>query len=115
MKTVLTQEYKFKKVIADNLEKAINQKYTEIEDEEFDRITAAINAYNNSTNAIDTWHLPSQGQGSGSGLPAVTAESNGKILMVVDGAWALISPSAIYAGSIPDDSEGSEGDVYVQI
>lgn len=27
-----------------------------------------------------------------SGLPAVTADDNGKILKVVDGAWAAVSP-----------------------
>lgn len=29
----------------------------------------------------------------GTALPAVTTADNGKILMVVDGAWAVVTPS----------------------
>lgn len=49
------------------------------------------------------------------GLPTVTAADNGKILMVVNGAWALVSPSTIYTGSgTPSDSQGNDGDIYLQ-
>ena len=49
------------------------------------------------------------------GLPTVTAADNGKILAVVNGAWALVSPSTIYTGSgTPSDSDGNNGDIYLQ-
>ena len=49
------------------------------------------------------------------GLPTVTAEDNGKILAVVNGAWALVSPSTIYTGTgAPSDSDGNNGDIYLQ-
>ena len=49
------------------------------------------------------------------GLPTVTAADNGKILMVVNGAWALVSPSTIYTGSdAPSSSQGNDGDIYLQ-
>lgn len=35
---------------------------------------------------------------SGGGLPDVTASDNGKTLMVVNGAWALVQPSTLYSG-----------------
>jgi hypothetical protein len=48
-------------------------------------------------------------------LPTVTAADNGKILMVVNGAWALVSPTTIYTGSgTPDSSQGNNGDIYLQ-
>ena len=48
-------------------------------------------------------------------LPTVTAADNGKILMVVNGAWALVSPTTIYTGSgTPDSSQGNDGDIYLQ-
>lgn len=46
MKQVLLHEYKQKKLIADNLEKMINNRYIEISDEEYDRINTAVTAYN---------------------------------------------------------------------
>jgi len=40
-----------------------------------------------------------------SGLPTVTASDNGKILQVVNGAWTLVTPTAIYSGaSAPDNT-----------
>lgn len=48
-------------------------------------------------------------------LPSVTSSDNGKILMVVNGAWSLVSPTAIYSGTAtPSDSSGSNGDLYLQ-
>lgn len=50
-----------------------------------------------------------------SGLPQVSAIDNGKILMVVNGAWALVSPSTIYTGSgTPSSSQGNDGDIYLE-
>ena len=49
------------------------------------------------------------------GLPTVTAADNGKILMVVNGAWALVTPSTIYTGSgAPSSSQGNDGDIYLE-
>ena len=48
-------------------------------------------------------------------LPSVTSSDNGKILMVVNGAWSLVTPTAIYSGSsTPSNSSGNNGDLYLQ-
>ena len=48
-------------------------------------------------------------------LPTVSASDNGKILMVVNGAWSLVTPTSIYNGtSTPDSSLGNNGDLYIQ-
>ena len=52
MKQVLLHEYKQKKLIADNLEKMINNRYIEISDEEYDRINTAIESYSNQVQEI---------------------------------------------------------------
>lgn len=50
------------------------------------------------------------------GLPAVSSTDNGKILQVVNGEWALVSPSTIYSGSgTPNNAQGNNGDLYMQI
>jgi hypothetical protein len=50
-----------------------------------------------------------------SGLPAVTATDNGKILQVVNGAWALVTPTTVYTGTdVPLSSVGNDGDIYLQ-
>ena len=50
-----------------------------------------------------------------SGLPSVTSSDNGKILMVVNGAWSLVLPSTIYSGNAtPSNSNGNNGDIYLQ-
>ena len=50
-----------------------------------------------------------------SGLPAVSSSDNGKILMVVNGQWQLVSPSVLYSGSgVPNNSNGNNGDIYIQ-
>lgn len=49
-------------------------------------------------------------------LPAVTSSDNGKILQVVDGAWTLETPLHLYSGTgTPDNSQGNNGDLYMQI
>ena len=48
-------------------------------------------------------------------LPTVSAANNGKILRVVNGAWALVDPVTVYSGSnAPDPSMGTDGDIYLQ-
>lgn len=50
-----------------------------------------------------------------SGLPVVTSADNGKILMVVNGQWQLVSPSVLYSGNgIPNNANGNNGDLYMQ-
>ena len=50
-----------------------------------------------------------------SGLPAVTATDNGKILQVVNGAWTLVTPTTVYTGTdVPLSSVGNDGDIYLQ-
>ena len=49
-------------------------------------------------------------------LPTVTASDNGKVLMVVNGAWSTVMPVSIYSGSeAPNNSQGINGDLYLQI
>ena len=49
-------------------------------------------------------------------LPTVSASDNGKILQVVNGAWALVTPVSIFSGSTaPDNLLGNNGDIYLQI
>ena len=48
-------------------------------------------------------------------LPTVTSSDNGKILMVVNGAWSLVTPVSIYSGSdSPNNNIGNNGDIYIQ-
>ena len=50
-----------------------------------------------------------------SGLPQVSATDNGKILMVINGQWQLVSPSTLYSGSgVPNNTNGNNGDIYIQ-
>lgn len=54
--------------------------------------------------------------GSSSGLPSVTSSDNGKILMVVEGEWALTNPIRLYSGSgVPNNNTGNNGDLYIQV
>ena len=49
------------------------------------------------------------------GIPAPTASDNGKILGVVNGAFAWVTPTTIYTGSgTPSSSQGNNGDIYLQ-
>lgn len=52
MKTVPLHEYKYKKLIADNLEEMVNKRYIEISDEEYDRINNAIISYSTQVQEI---------------------------------------------------------------
>ena len=49
-------------------------------------------------------------------LPAVTSADNGKVLQVVNGAWSMVTPVSIYSGSgTPDNTQGANGDIYLQV
>lgn len=49
-------------------------------------------------------------------LPTVSSTDNGKVLQVVNGAWSLVSPVTMYSGTgAPDNSQGNNGDLYMQI
>jgi len=51
-----------------------------------------------------------------SGMPAVTSADNSKILQVVDGVWTLVTPLHLYSGTgAPDNAQGNNGDLYMQI
>ena len=53
MKNIPFHEYKYKKFIADNLEKMTNKRYIEISDEEYSRINTALDTYNESITEIN--------------------------------------------------------------
>lgn len=49
-------------------------------------------------------------------LPTVSSSDNGKVLQVVNGVWTLVSPVTLYSGSsAPNNSQGNNGDIYLQI
>ena len=52
MKRVPLHEYKYKKLIADKLEKMVNQRYVEISDEEFARINNAVESYSEAIQQV---------------------------------------------------------------
>lgn len=52
MKTVPLFEYRYKKRIADNLQKMVNQRYIEISDEEYERINNAMESYSTQVQEI---------------------------------------------------------------
>lgn len=45
----------------------------------------------------------------------MTENDNGKVLQVVNGEWALVTPVSVYSGSSsPDNTQGNDGDIYLQ-
>ena len=49
-------------------------------------------------------------------LPTVSSSDNGKVLQVVNGQWQLVTPLHLYSGTgAPDNSQGNNGDLYMQI
>ena len=50
-----------------------------------------------------------------SGIPSISSANNGQILQVVNGAWTLVTPVAVYTGSeSPNNNNGNNGDIYLQ-
>lgn len=48
-------------------------------------------------------------------LPSVTASDNGKVLKVINGAWAVTTPVTVYSGNgTPSSTTGIDGDIYLQ-
>lgn len=48
-------------------------------------------------------------------VPSFTSADNGKILGVVNGQLAWVTPTTIYTGSgVPSSSQGNDGDIYLQ-
>ncbi len=92
--------------------------------------TAEKNTWNNKQNAISDLETIRTNAASGYSayqtvtahtgntlmhLPTISSSDNGKILQVVNGAWALITPITVYSGSnSPDNSLGNDGDIYLQ-
>ena len=59
--------------------------------------------------------LGSSQAGTSPVVPEPRSADNGKVLMVVNGAYALVSPTTLYTGSsAPSSSQGVNGDVYLQ-
>lgn len=48
-------------------------------------------------------------------FPAFSSADNGKVLGVVNGSLAWVTPTSIYSGtSEPDSNTGNNGDLYLQ-
>ena len=59
--------------------------------------------------------LGSSQAGTSPVVPEPRSADNGKVLMVVNGAYTLVSPTTLYTGSsAPSSSQGVNGDVYLQ-
>ena len=71
--------------------------------------------YITSIKTVNNESLVGSGNVVISGLPQVSASDNGKILMVVNGQWQLVSPSVLYTGQgVPNNAQGNNGDIYMQ-
>ena len=63
---------------------------------------------NNDSNYITAGNIPKE-------LPSVGTADNGKVLMVVNGAWSTNSVQVYYTGtSTPSNTQGNNGDIYLQ-
>ena len=68
-----------------------------------------------SIKTINSQTITGTGNVSLDTLPPVTSSDNGKVLMVVNGAWELVSPVTLYSGATePNNAQGNNGDIYVQ-
>jgi hypothetical protein len=68
----------------------------------------------NGTNGTDGKQGP-QGPEGPSTIPTIGPGDEGKVLKVVNGVWALVTPINVYSGSgTPPASVGIDGDLYLQ-
>lgn len=73
--------------------------------------TGSMNLY--ATGGVSALGVSSGG--TSAVLPVPTSSDNGKVLAVVSGDYALVSPTTYYTGSsAPSNSQGQNGDVYLQ-
>lgn len=78
-------------------------------------ITITINGTTAGTFTLNSSSSVTIDLGNVGGLPSVTSADNGKVLMVVDGAWTLVTLSSIYTGTnTPSSDQGNNGDIFVQ-
>ena len=77
--------------------------------------TYSASSFITSIKTVNNESLVGSGNVVISGLPQVSASDNGKILMVVNGQWQLVSPSVLYTGQgVPNNAQGNNGDIYMQ-
>ena len=118
-----------KKADKDDLTDLINNVYTK---EEIDNnhlvISSSLNDLNTRLNTkqdtlvsgtniktINNQSILGSGNITLTGVPAFSASDNGKILGVVNGQLAWVTPTTIYTGSgTPSSSTGNNGDIYLQ-
>ena len=68
-----------------------------------------------SIKTLNGTELTGDGNITLTGVPAFSASDNGKILGVVNGQLAWVTPTTIYTGSgTPSSSTGNDGDIYLQ-
>lgn len=72
-------------------------------------------AIKNSSNQIVPFSSDNKLETDGKLLPTVDSDDNGKMLMVVNGQWALVTPLMVYTGDgQPDNVLGNNGDIFLQ-
>lgn len=74
------------------------------------------NGKQNAISDLDTIRANASAGAAKMGLPTTTSADEGKMLMVVNGAWSMVTPVSIYSGSsTPDNTQGVNGDIYLQV
>lgn len=74
------------------------------------------NSKQNAISDLDTIRANASAGAAKTGLPTTTSADEGKMLMVVNGAWSMVTPVSIYSGSsAPDNTQGVNGDIYLQV
>lgn len=113
----------------DDLTDLINNVYTKEEiDNDHLVISSSLNDLNTRLNTkqdtlvsginiktINNQSILGSGNITLTGVPAFSASDNGKILGVVNGQLAWVTPTTIYTGSgTPSSSTDNDGDIYLQ-